>query len=111
MGSKRNNRSSLTKATKKDFRIAKVTPGNGYNADACERHQQEAMSAPIGSYIKFGLTPRGSEGSEWVWGQLVKRTGKRLTVILANQPFMTNARYGDRFEISLDNVFVVEPGS
>ena len=96
------------KTKEPDFTIAMVTPENGYDADACKRHHADARNAAMGHFIKIGLTATEIDQTEWLWVKLTERNGDKLVGLIANDPVFCNAKFDDRIEFTMDNVFTVQ---
>lgn len=102
------NRPSQTNRPRRNWRLALVTPDNGYDAESVRKGQEFFEAAPIGSFVKIGFTKMTGSGAgitEWMWVLLEKRHGKICYGTLANDPCDVNARHGQRICFQADNVY------
>lgn len=55
-----------------------------------------SWTAEVGEHVKIGFVNKETGQTEWMWLEVVKKSGKDYVGILCNTGFSVNARAGDR---------------
>lgn len=64
----------------------------------------EPRDAELGETVKIGFRAKGSEQTEWMWGDIVEKDGSNYIVTMLNTAFDCDMREGSRVAITSANI-------